>query len=331
MKCRYLILFVLCICALFSCSRENSRLRTQEFNQWMENNGKIKVLSTIAMISDLVSHVGGEHVEVLTLIQGELDPHSYQLVKGDSEKFLRADLIFYNGLGLEHGASLQSYLQGNEKAIALGDKVKELHPVKILNEKGQIDPHIWMDVSLWSETLPAIVDELSKLDPDHALTYRENGERLKAKMLSIHNEMKNKLNQISEEKRYLVTSHDAFNYFTRAYLATDEERETGDWKKRFVAPEGLAPESQLSSRELLTIIDHLKAHQVHILFPESNVSKDSIRKIVEAGNKKGLTLKVADKALFGDAMGKVDSTGDNYLKMMQHNTHAIIQNWNEEL
>src|SRR5262245_59697529 len=104
------ILLIFC----FACRRENSQVSIQT---WMQQTGKLKVLSTIAMIDDLVKQVGGEYIDRMTLIKGELNPHSYQLVKGDDEKLAFADIIFFNGLGLEHGPSLQHYLENSKKAI----------------------------------------------------------------------------------------------------------------------------------------------------------------------------------------------------------------------
>src|ERR1700722_13190650 len=109
-------LFVLFFC--FSCGTHSAK-------SWKEPNGKVKVLATIAMIGNLVEQIGGDYVDTFTLIGGELDPHSYQLVKGDDEKLAFANIIFFNGLGLEHGPSLQRYLYHEPKAIAIGDHIKE--------------------------------------------------------------------------------------------------------------------------------------------------------------------------------------------------------------
>jgi manganese/zinc/iron transport system substrate-binding protein len=275
------------------------------------------------MISDLVKHVGGEHVDVLTLIQGEMDPHSYQLVKGDDEKLASAQLIFYNGLGLEHGASLSRYLQKNPKAIGLGNKIEQKNPSLMIWVNGQKDPHIWMDISLWAQAIPFIVEALSQADPVHQADFQSNGERWLAEMLASHQQVKSMMQEIPQEKRYLVTSHDAFNYFTRAYLAESTEMEKGEWHKRFVAPEGLAPESQLSATDIQAIIDHMHRYQIEVLFPESNVSRDSINKIVQAGREKGLELKLACCPLYGDAMGASGSEGDSYLKMIVYNAKMI--------
>ena len=326
---KQLLILSLLLLGFFSCSTDERRERANHLEEWQQAQGKIKVLSTLEMINDIVKEIGGDHIASLTLIKGQLDPHSYQLVKGDDEKLAAADLIFFNGLGLEHGPSLQHYLQGNPKAIALGDSVLLQFSKEILQYQSQLDPHIWMDISLWAKTIPVIVGALSKQSPENAAEFRANGAKLTTKMHTRHLELRQLLTSIPEQERFLVTSHDAFNYFARAYLATDEERLSGGWQKRFAAPEGLAPDSQLNPVDIQIIIDHLKKYDIHVLFPESNISKDSIRKIVDAGEEKGLKLRVADAYLYGDAMGQPGSDGDTYLKMMKHNAMIIRKNLSE--
>jgi manganese/zinc/iron transport system substrate-binding protein len=311
------LLSVLCL-VLFGCGSN-----ANDYQTWMTPNDKIKVLSTTAMIDDLVKQVGGEYVDTTVLIKGELDPHSYQLVKGDDEKLAFAQVIFANGVGLEHGPSLQNYLKNNSKVVFLGDRIKAEDPKLILSYNGQNDPHIWTDISLWMRTLPFIVEALSKQDPAHAELFRNNADKVRQAMEKEHLAIRDEMQQIPQQQRYLVTSHDAFNYFARAYLADEPELQSGEWQKRFAAPEGLAPESQLSVAEIQLMIDYLKKHDIHMIFPESNVSKDSIRKIVSAGKEKGLNVKIASDALYADAMGPPGSDGDTYLKMMEHNGRVI--------
>lgn len=318
-----LLIFLLII--LCACSSHNN----DSTKSWMESNDKLKILTTTAMIKDLIEGVANGHVNVLTLIKGELDPHSYQLVKGDDEKLKMADLIFANGLGLEHGASLQHYLQSSPKVIELGDLIFRDHPHFAIFESGQVDPHIWMDIELWSLAVPYIVNVLSEHDPDHEDEYRTNGEKLMEQMIAQHQEVKRLIQEIPERKRFLVTSHDAFNYFTRAYLAEKGEVEHNLWQKRFAAPEGLAPDSQLNPYDIQLIIDHLSQHNIRVLFPESNVSRDSIKKIVSAGKEKGLDVVIANDYLYGDAMGRPGSDGDTYLKMIMHNALAISRHLNK--
>lgn len=321
------ILFFLCFCLFIGggCSNGSSDSQGSQLKDWFEAGGKLKVLSTTAMIDNIVKEVGGDNIQSITLINGQLDPHTYQLVKGDDEKLSGADVIFYNGLGLEHGPSLQRYLHQQSKAIGLGDIIRKDDPGIILMQDGQIDPHIWMDISLWMRTVDIIVRELSARDPQNSAQYVKNGMKLKKQMEIAHQEALDLIGSIPVDKRYLVTSHDAFNYFTRTYLATPEERLNGDWRKRFAAPEGLAPEGQLSAKDIQGIIDYLSTHKIYVLFPESNVSKDSIKKIVNAGSKEGVVLTMAEIPLYADAMGPPGSDGDTYLKMVKHNVLTIVQ------
>lgn len=306
---------------LVGCSKENA---PREIKEWNAQNGKLKVLSTTAMIDDMVKRIGAHLIDTLVLIKGELDPHSYELVKGDDEKLKTADLIFYNGLGLEHGPSLRQYLQKSPKAIGLGDLIYKTSPVEIILVGSMPDPHIWMDISLWMRTIDPIVEALSRLRPDDAKEFQENGRQLKEKMESANEDIYLLLQSIPENKRYLITSHDAFNYFTRAYLASDDDSDE-EWRIRFQAPEGLAPESQISASDIQAIIDHVQKYEIHVLFAESNVSKDSLRKIVSAAKEKGMDIRIAKEPLYGDAMGPPGSFGDTYLEMISHDAITIAR------
>lgn len=286
---------------------------------FMAENGKLKVLSTTAMIDDLVGAIGGEDIDHLSLIVGDLDPHSYELVKGDDEKFFRADLIFCNGLGLEHGASLHEILHKDEKAISLGDHLYKEDPQSFLVVDHQLDPHFWMDIALFSRAIDPIVRALSAKDPSHAMRYQERGEKLRKKMLETEESLIGVMEQIPSEKRYLVSSHDAFNYFSRKYLALAEEKE----EKRFMAPEGLAPDGQMSLHDIEEAVHFLCTHQVHVVFPETNINQNALKKIVFICRKKGLHVRIAEVPLYGDTMGTREDGAGTYLEMIEHNVHTL--------
>jgi manganese/zinc/iron transport system substrate-binding protein len=282
---------------------------------WFEENGKIKALATTAQVGFLVSAIGGDRVDVWILIRGDVDPHSYELVKGDGERLDRADVVYYNGLGLEHGAALSSWLKGSQKAVAVGDAIAKRASEKILYKESTIDPHVWMDISLWREGIDAVVEGLSRADPERSEEYRARGEALSEEMMTAHKELWAKLHSVPSEKRYLVTSHDAFHYFTRGYLAEIGEE---NWGERFAAPEGLAPEGQLNGRDIQNIVAYLYSKKVEVLFPESNVSRDSVRKVADAGLELGLKIRVCPEPLYGDSM-----SGLGYLEMMRKNGSTI--------
>lgn len=306
-------LFVLVFLSFCGCSRQETR-----DSKWRQENGKLKVLTTIAMIDDLVKQIGGEDVDTLPLIRGELDPHSYEIVKGDDEKFARADLIFYNGLGLEHGLSLRQNLMNNPKAVAVAEPLLQEDPPLILTVDGECDPHVWMDIALWIRTIDPIVKALSEKDPLHAASYRARAKSVRERLEAADRKIYATLQAISPQKRYLVTSHDAFHYFTRHYLAEPGE---SNWQHRCKAPEGLAPESQMSVSDVMAIISHIETFKISVLFPESNVSKDSLKKIMNASKEKGFTIRMCEDTLYGDSMGNAGS----YLEMITHNADVIAR------
>ena len=293
--------------------------RSQErgpLSEWMAESEKIKILSTTEQIGDLVREVGGERIRSWVLIQGALDPHSYELVKGDGEKLERADLIFYNGLGLEHGAGLSRALHKMDKAEPVAERILRVHPEKILKKGGAVDPHVWMDISLWKEIVDPIVERLSLADPEGTQYYRLRADALKNEMDAVHLELIASLHSVPAEKRFLISSHDAFEYFAKSYLSDEADDPS---IHRFAAPEGLAPDGQMTPGDLREIVSFLKDRRIGVIFPETNVSRDSIRKIVSASRALGMSVRICEEPLYGDAMEK----GLSYLDMMRHNGAVI--------
>jgi len=275
------------------------------------------------MIDDLVGKIGGEEIDHVSLIQGDIDPHSYELVKGDGEKIVRADIVFFNGLGLEHGASLKNQFDKHPNALPLGDIVYAKQKEAFVFVDGQIDPHIWMDIALFSELIDPIVQALEKIDPVHAEQFRTRGRHLKEKMLSKDRTLYQQMQSLPSEKRFLVTSHDAFHYFTKKYLAEPDEV---NWERRLIAPEGLAPDGQMGIIDIKEVIDFLCENQVEVVFPESNINRDSLKKIVAICREKGLHVNIAEIPLYGDTMGGKGAGANSHLDMIEHNIQTLIEN-----
>ncbi len=324
-----ILLTFLSLLLFMQCSSSDRKEQQARLKEWMTPNGKVKVLATTSMIGDIVNQIGGDQVDTWVLIRNGLDPHSYQLVKGDDEKLASAQVIFASGLGLEHHPSIAHHLE-SKKAIQLGDRIMDAHPDWLIRVDETSDPHIWMDVSIWQQTVPIIVEALSQAAPSHAQLFQQRGKALEEEMTQTHREIQKELAEVPDEKRYLVSSHDAFNYFGRAYLASDKDLKDNSWEKRVIAPEGLAPESQLSPTHIQEILNHLKLHGIRVIFPETNVSKDSIRKILQAGKELGLEVHCSVDPLYADAMGDAGSDGDTYLKMAWHNAKTIKSNLSEQ-
>lgn len=288
-----------------------------ERSSWSRDSTKLKVLSTTAIIDNLIEEIGKDKIHHLSLITGELDPHSYELVKGDDEKIAYADVIFYNGLELEHGASLKYQLLACKNAYAVSDFIKDKNSYIFID--GQVDPHIWMDARLLSSAIEPIAEVLGKSDPENALFYLQNAKDLKQQMLALDKEVETFLQAVPEEKRYLITSHDAFYYFTRRYLAEEKELLSEAWKKRCRAPEGLAPDGQMSPKDIAAIIEHALEYKIRVVFTESNVNQDALRKIVRVLKQKGQLAALSEDPLYGDALGPPGSDADSYVQMMRSN------------
>lgn len=291
----------------------------------LEQDKSVKVLCTTGMVQDLVSAIGQNQIRVHTLIKPQVDPHAYELVKGDGEKFAYADLVFYNGLGLEHSPHIYKQLKEHPKSYALGDYIIAKSPNSLLYVDGQMDPHVWMDVSLWEKSIPLIVQALSDFDPDNQALYQERGQELSQQMLRLHQEIYDELQSVPEPQRYLVTCHDAFNYFTKTYLAPQNEQKADLWQKRCKAPEGLAPDSQLSITDIQEVVSHLKHYNIEVVFPESTVSSHSITKIKEASKKLGIPLFVSPYVLYADSLGEPGSGQETYLQMIRYNAEVITK------
>lgn len=315
MKNIYIVLLVFVFCACGKSSIEMDKA----------GNGKLQVLATTAMIDDLVSKIGGEEVDHESLILGNIDPHSYELVKGDGERISKADVVFFNGLGLEHGASLKNQLDRHPYSFPLGDLIYKQNSEAFLFVNGQIDPHIWMDIALFSQAIDPIVEALSKKAPIYAELFQDRGQQLKKAMHLKDEALYNKIQQVPKNKRFLVTSHDAFHYFVKKYLAEPEEIK---WEERLIAPEGLAPDGQMSVLDIQKVTEFLCKHQIHVVFPESNINRDALKKIVAICREKGLHVKISDTPLYGDTMGDKIEGVSSYLEMIEHNILILSRNFN---
>ncbi|MCF7852438.1 MAG: zinc ABC transporter substrate-binding protein [Simkaniaceae bacterium] len=318
----FVFITVISLSVFFMGCSKNKR-QDSSLDQWMKESQKVKVLSTTAIVNDLVANVGKEHINPIVLIPGSADPHSYELVKGDDEKLSRADVIFYNGLGLEHGASIYYALSHAPHAVSLGDALLDRYFDQLIYVDQIVDPHIWMNINLWMQTVDFIVDKLSEIDLDHAADYKANGEKLKEDLMLLDRQIFLQMQSIPSKKRYLVTSHDAFNYFACRYMATPEEMQNGTWGDRFQAPEGLAPDGQLGVHDIEKVLDHIAKYEIEFLFPESNVSLDSLKKIHAVAKSKGLTIHFSKTPLFGDSMSGGGEEAGSYVEMMRHNAKVI--------
>ena len=296
------------VLALVGCSGANIEPESAA-NGGSSAGGKIKVTTTVNMVADLVREVGGNHVEVSELMGPGGDPHLYKASAGDVAKLSNADVVFYVGLLLE--GKIQDTLEKVENAHAVTRGISLGRLLKPVEFEGHYDPHIWFDVMLWVETVDVVVDVLGKADPDHLSDYKKNGVATKGKMMALHQWALAKVKELPENKRILITSHDAYNYFARAY------------NFQVVGLQGISTVSEASLADVTKMVDFIKDNGVKAVFVESSVSPEAIKRISQdSGAEIG-------GELFSDAMGgrgQMEGGYDlgTYEGMIKHNLNTIV-------
>lgn len=320
--CNKLFLHLLFFFIFFAASCDFAPKTDSSRRLWMQEKEKMRVLCTTGQVAYIVQSVGREHVHVYTLFPPLSDPHTYELVKGDQDLFEWAQMIFFSGLGLEGKRNFLRYTT-TEKAVCLSDDIQRRNPSAVLFFDSLPDPHIWMDVSLWAQSAYTVADALSVRFPEKREQFMHNAHNLYEKLLHLHKSLRDRLQKIDEKKRYLLTSHHAFRYFVRAYLATNDEREEGDWEKRSLAPEGLAADSQMSTRDVEELISVCIRRNIHVLFPEFGVNRDSLAKLQEILREKKQPVQISPDPLFADSLGPSGTAQEEYPSMILYDASVI--------
>lgn len=275
--------------------------------------GRLQAVATTGMIADVVRQVGGEHVDVTQLMGAGVDPHLYRASEGDVERLTRADVIFYNGFFLEAGME-RVLLQMDERSgttVPVAESTPEERRIDSVIYEGLNDPHIWMDVKLWINTIDMIRDTLIEMDPENADAYRANAERYRAEMEALEAYVVERLAEVPPERRLLVTAHDAFNYFSTGY----------DFE--VFAPQGISTQSEASTADIRATIDVVVSREVPAIFVESTISPDVVEAVQEGARSRGHEVRIGGE-LFTDAMGSPDSEAGTYLGMIRHNVDTIV-------
>ena len=270
----------------------------------------IQVVCTIGMVADQVKNIGGEHVQVVTLMGAGVDPHLYKASPADVSQLTRADIIFYSGLHLEGKlAELLERMAARKPTAAVAERIDE---AKILHdENGAHDPHVWFDVSLWSDAAGAVRDALAQFDPKHADDYRAACDAYQSRLAALHAQAKEDLATIPRERRVLVTAHDAFQYFGRAY----------DLDVRGI--QGISTDSEAGVKHVNDLVDFLVQRKIKAVFVETSVSDQNIRSLLEGCSVRGHQV-VIGGSLFSDAMGNAGTPEGTYEGMVRHNVDTIV-------
>lgn len=269
------------------------------------DNGKVDAVATTTMIADLAREVGGERVVVHGIMKPGGDPHLYQPTPADARQVAQSEIVFVNGLHLEGWIDRLIENAGGDRPVVTVSKgiQSQADPLR----KGYPDPHIWFNVRYWVTAAENVRDGLIALDPAGKADYLAQGQRYIDQLKALDQWVLAEIGRLPAERRHLITSHDAFNYFGRAY----------GFQVKGV--QGISTESEAGARDVAKIVDHIRQHRIPAIFIETSVNPQLIEQISrETGIKIGGTL-------FSDSLGPAQGPAGTYVGMVKENVRMIVE------
>lgn len=282
-------------------------------------SGKLVIVATTGMIGDAIKNICGNSVELITLMGPGVDPHLFKPTPRDIDKLAEADIIVYNGLHLEGkmGEILEK-VSRQKKVINLSEGIpKDLllitNPDQV-QEGGEIsyDPHIWFDIALWSKGVEHLGQEIAAFDTLNKVLYQKNLSNYLEKLKILHTFTKEKISEIPERQRLIITAHDAFNYFGRAYQI------------EVMGLQGISTVAEPGLKDISNLVDLLVSRKVKAVYVESSVSERAINAVIQGCLKRDHPIKIGG-TLYSDAMGEAGTPEGTYEGMVRHNVKVIVE------
>jgi manganese/zinc/iron transport system substrate-binding protein len=274
----------------------------------------IRVVTTTGMIADVVKNVGGDRVSVEALMGPGVDPHLYKASEGDVIRLQEADVIFYNGLHLEAqmGKVLERLNEFGKRTVAVTDKIDRSLLESPAAFAGNYDPHVWFDVTMWMKTVEQVKETLIEMDPAHTDEYEANAEAYLKELEALNQYVLDQAGTIPADQRVLITAHDAFNYFGRAY----------GFDVRGL--QGISTEAQAGTADVQELASFIAEKQIPAIFVESSVPQRNVEAVQAAVQAKGFDVQIGG-SLYSDAMGTAGTPEGTYIGMVRHNIDTIVK------
>ena len=282
-------------------------------NSMEQENKNFTIVATTSMIADAASIIAGDSTIVWGLMGPGVDPHLYKPTQGDIRKLSTADMVLYNGLLLE--GKMQEVLEKMERNKPVVAVTENISPEKLLIPEGHAgapDPHIWFDVQLWQEAVKTISTAMQEHNPGQAAVYQKNTTRYLQQLDSLDQWVKQTLAEIPEQQRVLVTAHDAFGYFGKAYHVEVK------------GLQGISTLAEYGLRDIQQLVNFIVERKIPAVFVESSVSEKALEAVVAGAREKGLQIRIGG-SLFSDAMGEAGTPEGTYLGMVRHNVNTITE------
>ncbi len=273
-----------------------------------------RAVTTVGMVTDIVRQVAGERAEVVGLIGAGVDPHLYSPTRNDIAQLQSADVIFYSGLLLEGKMTdaLVRVARGGRPVFAVTELLDESFLIESPQMAGHADPHVWMDVSAWSQAVEVVARSLGEFDPPNRAQYESAAKRYQAQLAELHEYAKRVIASIPGKQRVLITAHDAFNYFGRAYGI------------RVEGIQGISTESEAGLEDINRLVRLIVENDIQAVFVETSVADKNVRALIEGAAARGRQVRIGG-TLFSDAMGPSGTYEGTYIGMIDHNVTTIAR------
>ncbi len=275
------------------------------------SGGKLRVVCTTTMIADLAREIAGDRAEIIGIMKPGEDPHIYDQRPRDAQHIASADVVLYNGLHLE--ATLADTIHNNHRGDAVVAALAEhsaISPLESETYQGAPDPHCWMNVAYFVRYAEGARDAQTTADPDNAEHYRANAAAYIEKLQALDTWVREQIATIPRARRVMVTSHDAFQYYSRAYYID------------VLAVIGISTDQQASPQDIERLKRQVREHNVRAVFIETSVSQTLNRMVEKVADETGVRV---GGTLFSDSLGEPGTPGGSYIGMIRHNTTTVVE------
>ena len=271
-------------------------------------------VTTVGMVRDIVKQVAGDKANVTGIIGSGVDPHLYKPTRSDVAALLDADIIFYSGLLLE-GKMTDTFVnvaEGGKRVVQVTKLIDESFLLEPPEFAGHHDPHVWMDPEGWMKAVEVVAKSLVDFDPANEAHYRQNAEKYLQELKALDDYAARCIGSIPQKQRVLITAHDAFNYFGRAYGLEVK------------GIQGISTESEAGLQDLNKLVSFIAENEIKAVFVESSVAEKNVRALIDGARSRGKDVKIGG-TLFSDAMGAEGTYEGTYVGMIDHNVTVITR------
>lgn len=273
----------------------------------------LTIVATTGMIADAAAQVGGEFVEVQSLMGPGVDPHAYRQTRSDIVATARADMVLWHGLYLE--AQMEEFLLELAETNTVIPVAQSLPEEVLLGSEDygdRFDPHVWMDPALWADVVTVVEAALAQAMPDQADAFAATATAHRAEIAALAAYSDTVLASVPEPSRVLLTAHDAFNYFGAAYGF------------EVIGIQGISTESEAGLQRIGELVEMLVSRDIGAVFVESSVSDRNIRALIEGAAAQGHEVIIGGE-LYSDAMGEDGTYEGTWIGMIDHNVTTIAR------